>query len=353
MEKEERKLTKNQILEQNKLVKNNKKEENVTFNINLVVSKKNKNFITDSLLLKHSNTISYSRFKYFKFFSFMITKITNKKFSLIKQKNIKQNKTQIFSDKIIQTPASFFKKINTIANNSHFVPKINKKFNIKNFVIRNSIPTKNTKKNNASTFIKSKSHAKIFSTNPPNLKNPKFSRNKLKPIMNFNKVKETKIKKLKRHLTNGYTNNPISEQRKHNNLLNIENIYIQGQKHFKNFISNRSIQNERLNRKFDLLPLNRKITIKKIKYPLVNSNSKKIQIINENNEHLLEKIYKNQTLSNFNNKYELKYKTNDVSKKENIEHLFSLLKMYKNSEKDKKDIFDYYSRSKKKKKYYI
>lgn len=353
MEKEERKLSKKHIVEQTKLFKNIKKEENITFNINLAVSKKNKNFKTDSLLLKHNNTISYSQLKYFNFFSFIFTKNTNKIKSLIKSKNIKKNRTQIFSDKIIQTPASFFKKHDRIMNNTHFAQKTNKKINIKNLIVRNCIPSKNAKKNNASTFIKSKSFSKIFFNNPFNLKHHNLSRNRLNPIINFKKEKETKIKQLKRLLTNGYTINPILEKRKHKNLLDIENMYIQGQKHFNKFFSNRSIQNERLNRKYDLLPLNRKISIKKIKYPLVNNKNKKIQIINENNEHLLKKIYKNQTVSNFNNKYELKYKTNDISKKENIEHLFSLLKMYKNSEKDKNDIFNYYSRIKKKKKYII
>ena len=60
-----------------------------------------------------------------------------------------------------------------------------------------------------------------------------------------------------------------------------------------------------------------------------------MKIINENNENLLEKIYKNQTVSNFNNKYNLKYNSNNCTKKESVKILFSLLKKYKYSEKDK------------------
>ena len=40
-----------------------------------------------------------------------------------------------------------------------------------------------------------------------------------------------------------------------------------------------------------------------------------MKIINENNENLLEKIYKNQTVSNFNNKYNLKYNSNNCKKR--------------------------------------
>ena len=50
-----------------------------------------------------------------------------------------------------------------------------------------------------------------------------------------------------------------------------------------------------------------------------------MKIINENNENLLEKIYKNQTVSNFNNKYNLKYNSNSCTKKESVKILFSLI----------------------------
>ena len=65
-----------------------------------------------------------------------------------------------------------------------------------------------------------------------------------------------------------------------------------------------------------------------------------MKIINENKENLLEKIYKNQTVSNFNNKYNLKYNSNNCTKKESVKTLFSLLKKYKYSEKDKNIVID-------------
>ena len=47
-----------------------------------------------------------------------------------------------------------------------------------------------------------------------------------------------------------------------------------------------------------------------------------MKIINENNENLLEKIYKNQTVSNFNNKYNLKYNSNNWTKKKVSKYYF-------------------------------
>ena len=77
---------------------------------------------------------------------------------------------------------------------------------------------------------------------------------------------------------------------------------------------------------------------------------KKYKIINDNNHHLLEKIFKKQTLSNFNNKYTLKYKTNNIVRKENIKNLFSLLKKYKYSDEDIQTAFNKYNSMKKIKK---
>ena len=76
----------------------------------------------------------------------------------------------------------------------------------------------------------------------------------------------------------------------------------------------------------------------------MNNNFRNVKIIDENNAHLLEKIYKNQTVSNFNNKYNLKFKSNDLMKKERVKILFSLLKKYKNSEKEKNKLFLYYNK---------
>lgn len=53
----------------------------------------------------------------------------------------------------------------------------------------------------------------------------------------------------------------------------------------------------------------------------------------------LEKTFKRQTLSNFNNKYKFKFRTNNLKEKEKIKELFYLLKKHKDSEKAKNSDF--------------
>ena len=53
----------------------------------------------------------------------------------------------------------------------------------------------------------------------------------------------------------------------------------------------------------------------------------------------LEKTFKRQTLSNFNNKYKFKFTTNNLKEKEKIKELFYLLKKHKDSEKAKNSDF--------------
>jgi len=53
----------------------------------------------------------------------------------------------------------------------------------------------------------------------------------------------------------------------------------------------------------------------------------------------LENTFKRQTLSNFNNKYNFKFKTKNVKEKEKIKKLFNLLKKHKNSENAKNSDF--------------
>ena len=61
---------------------------------------------------------------------------------------------------------------------------------------------------------------------------------------------------------------------------------------------------------------------------------KNYNVIVDNNISL-ENTFKKQTVSNFNNKYYFKFKTNNLKEKEKIRKLFYLLKKHKNSETDK------------------
>ena len=67
-------------------------------------------------------------------------------------------------------------------------------------------------------------------------------------------------------------------------------------------------------------------------------NSNNFNIIVDNNISL-EDTFKKQTLSNFNNKYYFKFKTNNFKEKEKIKKLFYLLKKHKNSDIDKNNDF--------------
>ena len=347
MENEEKKCEKNEILKQIKPFKKHKKEENITLNINSSHKKKNYKLRAEFVSLKHNNTICYSKLKYFNFFS----SFCNKNKILKKSKKIGKNRTEIFLDKIIQTPASFYN--NTFINKSHFGQNLNIKSNIKKSISQKEIFLKNMNKRKNSSIINLPiNFDKLAINNHLKRRNQKLTRNKLNPLFNFECDKESKTKKSKCHLTNYYMPNNVYPRRNHRNLFNMESIYIQSQKNLYNYVSNMSMQNDKFINNYKLLPLNKKFTIKKIKsikYPSVDNKYLNIKIINENNEHMLEKIYKQQTVSNFNNKYQLKYKTNDNNKKENVKNLFFLLKKFKYSEKDKKNIFSYYSRIKKKK----
>ena len=349
MENEKGKCNQIDIDKQIISINNKKKEESNTFNRNTPHKKKNYKLNTEILSLKHNNTICYSKSKYFNFFS----SFYNKNKNLKKSRKIGKNKTELVSDKIIQTPAAFYKNNKSFVNKSHFIQKAIIKLDIKNSIYPNKIFLKNINKGkNYSINNRSINFYKLYIGDKLKKKNQKFTRNKLNPILNLENERISKINKSRSHLTNYYIPNNAYERRNHKNLLNMENIYFQSRKNLNNFMPNMSMQNYKGINKYKLLPSNKKLTIKKlksIKYPSSDNKYLNIKIINENNEHMLEKLYKQQTVSNFNNKYQLKYKTNDTSKKENMKHLFFLLKKFKYSEKEKKNIFSNYSKIKKKK----
>ena len=340
MTNEEQKYKDNGIFKQIKIINNNQKEENITYNINKQLKNINYKLNAEHLLFKRNNTISFTKSQYIKFFSSFF----NKEIKLKNPKNIKKNRTAIFSDKIIQTPSYLFNVRRKIINRSNIPLQKLKTLNIKQTILQSSI-IKNVNKGNISTFIKPIRDINSITYNYLKFRNQNISRNYLAPIRNFSKIKKIKVKKNNQHLNNEDKSNKVSERRKHHNLLNVESIYILGKKKFKNYISNRSTSNEKTKINYKDYPLKSTYSVKKIKYPLLKNKFNKI--IHENNEYLLEKIYKLQTVSNFNNKYQLRYKTRDDVKKEKMQYLFSLLKKYKYSDKDKTHIFHTYNRTNK------
>ena len=331
------------FLKENKKIKNDEKGDYITLNINAPFKKGNNKNNIDIFLPEYNKTISYNKSKYIKFFS----TFSNKYITLNNLKNKRKNKTDFLYNKKIQTPDFFF-HINKIVINSSYISGCPKdEVNIHNSAFPNRNIFKKLKSNKSSSKIKSFSFTKPLTDKYFKLYNKITSRNKLSPIIQFKKAQKLEHKKLNYHLTNNNIINQTSKIIHHRNLVNIENIYKQQKKLYSNMRSNKGTQNELI---FNKIP-NKKIAIKKIKYPVVNNSFKRIKILNESNEYLLEKIYKNQTVSNFNNKYKLKYKTNDDSKKENIKNLFTLLKKYQYSEKDKNHLFQHYNKTNQKKRY--
>ena len=279
--------------------------------------------------------------------------IENNKVDLNKQKknNLIISKKSISEDKLIQTPPSFYSCDNILKISTKCItPNIREKKNKR--IIHHYIISKgnNQLKNNIKIHeIKSAYFSKSFNK-LRKIKDLKHSRNRLYPLIKNNKNKTSEMQKFfkKYNILREYFNNVNKEEkRNHHNLLTIENIYFQGRNTNNNFkISSSNYEsNKKLN--LNLTLLKKKYSVKEIKYPLYNNSRNKYNIINDNNAHLLEEIYRKQTLSNFNNKYTLKYKTNNSIKKENITKLFSLLKKYKYSDIDKKNAFSKFNSMKK------
>ena len=329
---------------------NTKKEKN---NQDLIFIESNFNFHNNKILSINNNIISYSNTENKQ----NLIEEKNKKNDL-KYSNNKNNNELLLQDKFIQTPSNFysFDRIKKIEYKS-FTPnrktlkkekEYKKNLRYQNFENNKYIPRINS-------GLKSSYISKYFYKNNEKIKNIKYSRNQLYPIIKSHKYKTNEITshlKIKNIniLKDNFNNSCREKKKKHHNLLTIENIYFQRESTNNIYKFNEHIEKDHnnINKKAHLsLLLQKKYSIKEIKYPLYNSVIKKYKIINDNNDHLLEKIFKKQTISNFNNKYALKYKTKNSVRKENIKNLFSLLKKYKYSDEDKQTAFNKYNSMKK------
>ena len=343
MKNKEGNSNKNHLIIPDKVIIN-KKEDYITFNVNKPLTKISYQINTDIFIPKYNNTISYIKPKNLKFFS----EDLDKNVLLKKQQIHRKTKIEFLSDKIIQTPEDFYlTSKRTFINKSH--PHLNNrikmvKINYKVFPNKDIINNKNKNKRNVFSVQSKSMRTKHSFLKYLYFNNITKSRNKLSPILNYKKIIAYKNKKIFFHSNNNDIF-PVSENRQHKNLLSMENIYLEGKKKYNlNTKANTGIQNGNNIKRIKISSIKSKLSIKEIKYPLLNNKDRKIKIINERNEHLLEKIYKNQTVSNFNNKYHIKYKTNDENKKENIKNLFFLLNKFKNSDKDKKNVFLFYKK---------
>jgi hypothetical protein len=286
--------------------------------------------------------------------------------SLENNKNyiISINKGSFSDDKFIRTSPNLFSIQNVKMMRNKYLAPIHKDIkNVKIHKYNTNYLGKNTRifsSTNPSFF------SKTFYEKCNNLSNPKKILYKL-----INKQKASAIKTyfqnkmlnefynnkiiIKNHTLSNDTNiissNSTEKKKKHHNLLTIENIFSQ-RKTLNNYLKPYFNHNENYNKNLKSSLSKKKYTINEIKFPLYNNLIKKDRVINDNNGHLLEKIFKNQTLSNFNNKYTFKYKTSSSIKKENIKNLFSLLKKYKNSDRDKQTAFNKYNSLNNKRKFF-
>ena len=267
------------------------------------------------------------------------------KYNIINKTNNNHSKVSILIDKYIHIPLINFSidniniinKNDLILNRKHI--KKDKIFKLSNKNKRNS--------NSPKLFLKT------FYEDINIINKIKSSRNKIYSLINKQKTSALKTYFKNLNLSNECYKNKSNKERKRRNLLNVENIYSQRKttKTYYRINSNNFNDNlekkQNINNKFEL---KKKYSVNEIKFPINNDLIKKYKIINENNERFLEDIFRKQTLSNFNNKYNLKYKTSNSIKKENIKNLFSILKKYKYSDIDKKTAFFKYKTFKKNKK---
>ena len=256
------------------------------------------------------------------------------KYNILNKTNNKQEKVSILLDKYIHIPLINFSIDNINLNNKKdFI--LNRKYIKKDKIYK--LGNKNKCNSNSP-----KHFFKTFYEDVNILNNIKSSRNKIYSLINKQKTSALKTYFQNLNLSNDSYKNKSNKERKRRNLLNVENIYSQrkaintcyriNSDNFNDYL----VKNQNINHKFEF---KKKYSVNEIKFPLNFDLIKKYRIINENNEHFLEDIFKKQTLSNFNNKYTLKYKTSNSIKKENIKNLFSLLKKYKYSDIDKKTAF--------------
>ena len=318
--------------------------DNKMFEQDLMSNDENYNINTDKIFSKNYKTISNKRNDNIK--RRLKNKLGERNINNLLDDSNNDSKDTISPEQFIQTLPNFYSIDDTNKkNNKYFTPNI-KQSNIKN----------NKYENNLRLFsgIKVNSISRTFIENFRKQNNSKY---KLYPLINNKKLTNIKSYFHNVNIINGLRNIKSKEnKKKHHNLLTVENMYFQKRiKNNKNFntVVNTS-PTEEYNKNLKLSLLKKKYAINEIKFPLYNDIIKKYKIINEKNDYLLEDIFKKQTLSNFNNKYTLKYKTKNNIKKQNILNLFSLLKKYKDSDKDKKTVFiNYKSLRSPKKPFYL
>ena len=298
----------------------------------------------DKIVSRYFKTISYETDKNEN--DIINDKIKEKnKYNILKKTKNNHSKVSILIDNNIHIPLIYFSIDNiNITNKKDCI--LNRKHIKKDKIYK--LSNKNKRNSNSPKLVLKTFYEDINTSNKT-----KSSRNKIYSLINKQKTSALKTYFKNFNLSNECYKTKSCKETKRRNLLNVENIYSQrkslktcyrtNSNNFNDYLE----KNQNINHKFEL---KKKYSVNEIKFPLNNDLIKKYRIINENNERFLEDIFRKQTLSNFNNKYNLKYKTSNSIKKENIKNLFSILKKYKYSDIDKKTAFCKYKSFKNNKK---
>ena len=249
------------------------------------------------------------------------------------------NKRRISSDKNIIDIISLKNTVRPCPSNFS-ISYFNNNNIYKNSKIKNNLNNINYKKNN-STGIQIKPQnkrlkmikEKIIIDSNFSLKKRFKSTNKRKNINNslyINcKNKKNKIGNKSFEIINNSTN-------KRKNLIDIENNIKYIKKDVVKKKINTFFNNKYLQENTDIFKIGKYFSNKNdlnIKFS-IPKNYNTCNVIVDNNISL-ENTFKKQTVSNFNNKYYFKFKTNNLKEKEKIKKLFCLLKKHKDSDTDK------------------
>ena len=288
-----------------------------------------------------NSTLTISKFPIQNICNFMPRKILNEK----KKKQMIDNETNTDSCVNLENEKnknfSVYKNINSLKNlirpassNIH-LPRFYNNINLRDNLIRH-----NNNINNLYYNLTNKKQSKFKTIKKRLIKDSKFNMQK----RTFSSYKKNDIYKNDDFfITPKHFEMNQNKNKQWRNLTNTNNSFESNTKKSSKKSINTFFNNKYLQENTDHLK------IAKLLFTFnLNKNNLNIKFSTPKNENTynivdnnvsLEKTFKRQTLSNFNNKYKFKFRTNNLKEKEKIKELFYLLKKHKDSEKAKNSDF--------------
>ena len=288
-----------------------------------------------------NSTLTISKFPIQNICNFMPRKLLNEK----KKKQMKENETNTDSCVNLENEKnknfSVYKNINSLKNlirpassNIH-LPRFYNNINLRDNLIRH-----NNNINNLYYNLTNKKQSKFKTIKKRLIKDSNFNIQK----RTFSSYKKNDIYKNDDFfITPKHFEMNQNKNKQWRNLTNTNNSFESNTKKSSKKSINTFFNNKYLQENTDHLK------IAKLLFTFnLNKNNLNIKFSTPKNENTynivdnnvsLEKTFKRQTLSNFNNKYKFKFRTNNLKEKEKIKELFYLLKKHKDSEKAKNSDF--------------